>query len=244
MPDEIKLNIPTPHINAKYGDFAKTVLMPGDPLRAKFIAETYLTDPRLVNEVRGMLGYTGEYNGVPVSVLASGMGVPSMGIYSYELYSFYGVENIIRIGTAGAIADSLKLRDVVFGAGSCTTSNFASQYNLPGAFAPIADFELLKTAYESAEKLGVKPVVGNLLCSDAFYDDSQSLTSWQKMGVLAVEMESAALYMNAARLGKKALAMCTVSGAPLRGESLDSHERQVGFTKMMEIALNTAAEIA
>ncbi len=239
-----KFNLPTPHIEAKYGDFPKTLLMPADPCRAKLIAETYIENARLVNGVRGALGYTGEYKGKPISVMASGMGMPSMGIYSYELFAFYGVENIIRIGTAGAISDNLKLRDIVIGSGSCTNSNYAAQYKLPGTFAPTADFSLMKAAYESAERLGIKPVVGNLLCSDTFYDDNESaLKKWKKMGVLAVEMESAALYMNAARLGKNALALCTVSDAPLRGESLPSEERQVGFTKMMEIALETAVSL-
>lgn len=244
MAENIKLSLPTPHIGAKYGDFAKTVLMPGDPLRAKFIAETYLENAKLVTEVRSMLGYTGTYKGVPVSVMASGMGMPSMGIYSYELFSSYGVENIIRIGTAGAISDSLKLRDIVLGIGSCTNSNYAVQYRLPGTFAPTADFTLLSKAYESAFELGQNAVVGNLLCSDTFYDDNpEALNTWKKMGVLAVEMESAALYMNAARLSKRALTMCTVSDAPLRGESLSSDERQTGFTHMMETALETVRKL-
>lgn len=244
MSETMKLSLPTPHIGAKEGDFAKTVLMPGDPLRAKFIAETYLENPRLVNEVRSMLGYTGTYKGVPVSVMASGMGMPSMGIYSYELFSSYGVENIIRIGTAGAISDNLKLRDIVIGLGSCTNSNYASQYKLPGTFAPTADFNLVMTSYESAKALGLNAVVGNLLCSDTFYDDNtDALNTWKKMGVLAIEMESAALYMNAARLGKKAVTICTVSDAPLRGESLSSEERQTGFTHMMETALETVVKI-
>ncbi len=233
-------NIPTPHITAKVGDFAKTVLMPGDPLRAKFIAETFLTDAVLVNSVRGINGYTGNYNGKRVSVMASGMGIPSIGIYSYELYNFYGVENIIRVGSAGAIHPSLKLRDIVFGMGACTNSNYAGQFNLPGTFAPLASFDLLQKATEIAKNMGIVPVVGNLLSSDCFYDDANSLKDWQKMGVLAVEMESAALYMNAARADKNALCICTISDCPFTGESCSAEERQLSFTQMMKIALELA----
>ena len=185
----------TPHNAAQMGDFAKTVLMPGDPLRAKFIADTFLEDAKLVNNVRGIQGYTGTYKGTPVSVMASGMGMPSIGIYAHELFSQYGVENIIRVGSAGAISDKLKLRDVVAGQGSCTDSNFARQYGLPGTFAPIASFQLLETAVAAAREMGVEMPVGNLLSSDVFYDASESTMKWAKMGVLAVEMESAALYM-------------------------------------------------
>ena len=192
-------NIPTPHIEAKAGDFAKTVLMPGDPLRAKFIAETFLTDAKLINNVRGVQGYTGTYKGKRVSVMASGMGMPSIGIYSYELFNFYDVENIIRVGTAGVIRPDLKVRDIVIGQGACTNSSYSRQFDLPGDFAPIASFELLQKAVKAAEDMGIKPVVGNLYSSDTFYDDSMGLSKWQKMGVLAVEMEAAALYMNAAR---------------------------------------------
>ena len=195
----------TAHIAAEKGAFAKTVLMPGDPLRSKFIAETFLENPVLVNNVRGVQGYTGTYKGVPVSVMASGMGIPSIGIYSYELYSFFGVENIIRIGSAGAISDKLQLRDIVAGMSSHTNSNFAAQYNLPGTYAPTADYTLLSTAVESAKDLGLDLKVGPLLSSDTFYDDDEeALHKWAKMGALAVEMESAGLYMNAARLGKRA----------------------------------------
>ncbi|MBR4869370.1 MAG: purine-nucleoside phosphorylase, partial [Oscillospiraceae bacterium] len=196
----------TPHIGAENGAFAKTVLMPGDPLRAKFIAETFLENAELVNNVRGIHGYTGTYKGVRVSVMASGMGQPSMGIYSYELYHFYGVENIIRIGSAGAISPKLKLRDVVFAQGACTDGNFAGQYQLPGTFAPIADFHLLETAVATSRELGVEPVVGNLISSDVFYNAAGNTLDWGKMGVLAVEMEAAALYCNAAAAGKRALA--------------------------------------
>ena len=195
--------IPTPHIEAKQGDFAQTVLMPGDPLRARYIAEHYLERPRLVNNVRGVQGYTGSYQGKEVSVMASGMGMPSIGIYSYELYHFYGVERIIRVGSAGAISPGLALRDLVFGQGACTNSNFASQFRLPGSFAPIADYGLLTSAVAAAERRGVHYAVGNLYSSDIFYEEESSVPSWQKLGVLAVEMESAALYLNAARAGKR-----------------------------------------
>ena len=233
-------NIPTPHIEAKAGDFAKTVLMPGDPLRAKFIAETFLKDAKLVNNVRGVQGYTGTYKGKRVSVMASGMGMPSIGIYSYELFNFYGVENIIRVGTAGVIRPDLKVRDIVMGQGACTNSSYGRQFDLPGDFAPICSFALLQKAVKAAENLGITPVVGNLYSSDTFYDDSMGLSKWQKMGVLAVEMEAAALYMNAARTGKNALAICTISDNPFTGEATTSEERQRNFTKMMEIALEIA----
>ena len=233
-------NIPTPHIEAKAGDFAKTVLMPGDPLRAKFIAETFLTDAKLINNVRGVQGYTGTYKGKRVSVMASGMGMPSIGIYSYELFNFYDVENIIRVGTAGVIRPDLKVRDIVIGQGACTNSSYSRQFDLPGDFAPIASFELLQKAVKAAEDMGIKPVVGNLYSSDTFYDDSMGLSKWQKMGVLAVEMEAAALYMNSARDGKNALAICTISDNPFTGEATTSEERQLNFTKMMEIALEIA----
>lgn len=233
-------NIPTPHIEAKAGDFAKTVLMPGDPLRAKFIAETFLTDAKLINNVRGVQGYTGTYKGKRVSVMASGMGMPSIGIYSYELFNFYDVKNIIRVGTAGVIRPDLKVRDIVIGQGACTNSSYSRQFDLPGDFAPIASFELLQKAVKAAEDMGIKPVVGNLYSSDTFYDDSMGLSKWQKMGVLAVEMEAAALYMNAARAGKNALAICTISDNPFTGEATTSEERQLNFTKMMEIALEIA----
>ena len=230
----------TPHNSAKMGDFAKTVLMPGDPLRAKFIAETFLKDAKLVNNVRGIHGYTGTYEGVPVSVMASGMGMPSIGIYSHELYSQYGVENIMRIGSAGAISPKLKLRDVVAAQGACTNSNFAHQYNLHGTYAPIADFTLLETAVNVARGMGVEMPVGNLLSSDTFYDASGSTMDWAKMGVLAVEMEAAALYMTAASLGKRALAICSISDSIVTGEELPPEDRQNTFTTMMEIALKTA----
>lgn len=234
--------LPTPHIAATEKDaFAKTVLMPGDPLRAKYIAENFLENAVLVNNTRGVQGYTGYYNGKKVSVMASGMGMPSIGIYSYELFNFYDVDTIIRVGSAGAISPELHLRDVVFGMGACTNSAYAGQYRLPGTFAPIADYGTLQNAVKAAEKLGVKPYIGNLLSSDTFYDDANSLAEWQKMGVLAIEMECAALYMNAARSGKKALAICTISDCPLSsGEECTALEREQTFNKMIEIALEAA----
>ena len=238
------MSVPTQHISAQKGEFAKTVLMPGDPLRAKFIAETFLEKARLVNNVRGIGGYTGFYQGKEVSVMASGMGMPSMGIYSYELFHFYEVDHIIRIGTAGAIRADLKLRDVVAGMGACTNSSFAKQYQLPGDYAPIASYRMLQTAVDTAKQQGIDLIVGNLYSSDTFYDEREdSLLRWQKMGVLAVEMEAAALYMNAALSGKQALAICTISDCPLTGESSTSEERQSSFTQMMEIALQTAVRL-
>ncbi len=233
-------NTPTPHNEAKLGDFAKTVLMPGDPLRAQFIAENFLEDARLVNNVRGIHGYTGTYKGKPVSVMASGMGMPSMAIYSYELFNFYDVDNIIRVGTAGVVKADLKVRQVVFGQGACTNSNYQRQYNLPGTYAPICSFELLEKAVKAARDMGIDPIVGNLYSSDIFYDDAGSLKEWQKMGVLATEMEAAALYMNAARAGKNALAICTISDNPFTGEATTAEERQNTFTTMMKIALEIA----
>lgn len=234
----------TPHNSANKGDIAKTVLMPGDPLRAKFIAETYLNDPVCYNEVRGMLGFTGTYKGVPVSVQGSGMGMPSIGIYSHELYNEYGVENIIRVGTAGAIADNVELRDVIIAASASTNSNYAMQYRLPGTYAPTASWELLSAAVKSAEEKGSTFHVGNILSSDIFYDDANSLADWQKMNVLGIEMESAALYMNAARAGKNALCILTVSDCPLRELYTTAEERQTTFRDMMEIALETAVKIS
>lgn len=233
-------NIPTPHNGGKEGDIAKTVLMPGDPLRAKFIAETYLENPVCFNSVRNMLGYTGEYKGKKISVMGGGMGMPSIGIYSYELFEFYGVENIIRIGSAGGIGENIKVRDIIIGMGASTNSNYAMQYKLPGTFAPIADYGLLRSAVDVAESKNYKVVVGNILSSDTFYNDNSETNSlWKKMNVLAVEMEAAALYMNAARLGKKALCILTVSDHVFTGESLSAEERQISFKEMMEIALET-----
>ena len=231
----------TPHLQGKKGDYAPIVLMPGDPLRAKFIAETYLENPVCVNEIRGMLGYTGTYHGIPVSVQGSGMGIPSIGIYSYELYHFYGVETIIRVGSCGSFSPDLHARDIIVAMGACTNGNYASQYNLPGTFCPIADFEMVRRAAAECEKRGVNYRVGNILSSDMFYDDANSGMTWAKMGVLGVEMESAALYCNAARAGKKALCICTVSDSFIYPEeNTTAEERQNSFTKMMEIALTIA----
>ncbi len=240
MSKEMK-NVPTPHITANYGDFAETVLMPGDPLRAKFIADNFLKDAKLVNNVRGVNGYTGTYNGKRVSVMASGMGQPSIGIYSYELFNFYGVKNIIRIGSCGSFDKDLHVRDIIIALGACTNGNYAMQYNLPGTFCPIADFNLAKRAAELCEKAGVNYKVGNIFSSDMFYDDMNSGMQWAKMGVLGVEMESAALYCNAARAGKSALCICTVSDSFLHPEeNTTAEERQNSFTQMMKIALELA----
>ncbi len=235
------MSTPTPHISAKPGDFAKTVLMPGDPLRSKFIAENFLTDAVLVNNVRGVQGYTGFYKGKRVSVMASGMGQPAIGIYSYELFNFYDVDNIIRVGSCGSFSPDLHARDIIVAMGACTNGNYASQYNLPGTFCPIADFDLVRRAAEECEKAGVNYKVGNIFSSDMFYDDAASGMQWAKMGVLGVEMESAALYCNAARAGKKALCICTVSDSFIYPEeNTTAEERQNSFTKMMEIALELA----
>ena len=234
-------NTPTPHNSAVKGEIAKTVLMPGDPLRAKFVAENFLTDVKQFNSVRNMFGYTGKYNGKEVSVMGSGMGMPSIGIYSYELFNFYDVENIIRIGTTGAIHDDLDLGDLVIAQGSCTDSNFAKHFNLPGTFAPIASFKLLRGAVDASEKLGVKYMVGNVLSSDVFYNETfDSFIQWKKMGVLCAEMESAALYMNAAQAGKNALCVLTVSDCPMKGTATTAEERQTAFTNMMKVALSLA----
>ncbi len=235
--------IPTPHISAKAGDFAKTVLMPGDPLRSKFIAETFLENAVLVNNVRGVQGYTGYYKGKRVSVMASGMGQPSIGIYSYELFNFYDVSSIIRVGSCATYCPDLHPMDIILAMGACTDGNFASQYSLPGTFSPIADFGLLQKAVVECEKSGVNFKVGNIFSSDIFYHDTTNGLEWSKMGVLGVEMESAALYCNAARAGKKALCICTVSDSFINpGENISAGARQTSFTKMMEIALNVAEE--
>ena len=235
-------NYPTPHINATPSEIAKTVLMPGDPLRAKMIAEKFLEDAVLFNNVRGVQGYTGKWKGVSVSVMASGMGMPSIGIYSYELFNFFGVENIIRVGSAGAMSADLKIRDMVIGMGACTNSAYGEQYGLGGTYAPICSYELLKDAVALAEEKGYSYKVGNLLSSDTFYDDNGERTmKWAKMGVLAVEMEAAALYMNAARAGKNALAICTVSDSLVTGEATTAEERQESFTDMVRLALDLAA---
>ncbi len=233
--------IPTPHITAKAGDFAETVLMPGDPLRSEFIAKHYLEDPVLVNDVRGVHGYTGRWHGRRVSVMASGMGQPAVGIYSYELFNFYGVEQIIRVGSCGSFHPDLHARDLLLAMGACTNGNYAMQYRLPGTFCPIADFGLLRRAVETCESMGLRYMVGNIFSSDTFYDDANSGMEWAKMGVLGVEMESAALYCNAARAGKKALCICTVSDSFVHPEeNTTAEERQTSFTQMMEVALSLA----
>ena len=231
----------TAHNKAEVEDIAKTVLMPGDPLRAKYIAETYLTEVKCFNSVRNMLGFTGKYNGKEISVMGSGMGMPSIGIYSYELYQFYNVESIIRIGSAGALHDDIDLKDIVFAQGACTDSRFAYQYELPGSFAPIADFSLLEKAVSEARALGTRFKVGNVVSSDIFYNVyPEAAKKWAGMGVLCVEMEAAALYMNAAKLHKKALAILSISDHILKGTELSPEERQTGFSEMMEIALKLA----
>ena len=242
---------PTPHINAVPGDFAPTVLMPGDPLRARFIAETFLQDPRLVNDVRGVQGYTGHYRGRRVSVMASGMGMPSMGIYAYELYQVFGVKNILRIGSAGGIGPTVNVRDLVLGLGASTDSAFARQFHLPGTFAPLCSYELLSACLAEADKRGLACHVGNLLSTDVFYADEatvlpeqKSAVLWRNMGILAVEMETAALYMTAARCQRHALALCTVSDHLFTGESLSAEERQNSFTDMITLALETAVRLA
>ena len=238
----------TPHINVQNEiGFGKTVLMPGDPLRAKFIAENFLENPVLVNNVRGVNGYTGYYKGVKVSVMASGMGMPAIGIYSHELFNFFDVENIIRVGSAGAIQENINLYDIVIGQGACTDSNYAAQFHLPGQFAPIASWDLVREAAAAAEKVGATYHVGNLSSSDVFYGDHigvpeglDSVYGLKKMGVMALEMEAAALYMNAARYGKRGLSICTVSDHILKGEVTTAEERQNAFTTMMTVALDVA----
>ena len=230
---------PTPHIGASLGEIADKVIMAGDPLRAKFMAERYLENPMQFNNVRGMLGFTGTYKGKRVSVMGHGMGMPSIGIYTYELYNFYGVKSIIRTGSAGAYHPDLGLGDVVIGIGACTDSNYGAQYNLPGTFAPIADFAMARAAVEKAEAMEINYKVGNLLSSDVFYGDNPTRWhEWQKMGVLAVEMEAAALYMNAARSGNKALCICTISDSLVHGTACSAEQRQTSFTNMMEIAFD------
>ena len=232
---------PTPHINATPEDFGQTVLMPGDPLRSKFIAENFLENARLVNNVRGIQGYTGTYKGTRISVMASGMGMPTIGIYSYELFHFFDVRNIIRIGSAGSIQDDVNLKDIVLAMGASTNSNYGHTFGLPGDFAPIASFEILRTAVDACEKIGANYHVGNVVSSDTFYDEDPTVNErWAKMGCICVEMETAALYLNAARAGKNALGLFTVSDHILRHEGLSSEERQTGFAQMMEIGLETA----
>ena len=238
--------VKTPHINlldAELG-FGKTVLMPGDPLRAKYIAENFLENPVLVNNVRGVNGFTGFYKGIKVSVMASGMGIPSIGIYSYELYKYFNVQNIMRIGSAGAISENVKLRDIVAGMGACTNSNFQAQYGLRGNLAPICNFDMLSKAKSIADKMGINMPIGNLYSSDTFYDDTTPARDYDKIGCLAVEMEAAGLYLTAMRLGMRALAICTISDLVYPPfDSLSAIDREQSFTQMMELALNTAVEL-
>ncbi len=240
----------TPHINAEPEDFAKTVLMPGDPHRSKYIAESFLDDAVLVNDVRGVQGYTGTYKGKRVSVMASGMGMPSIGIYSYELFNFFHVENIIRVGSAGAYSEKVKLRDIVIAQGASTDSSYINQFCLQGSFSPIADYSLLEHCVNNARKAGINFHVGNLFSTDVFYSDVENnpnhekvYEKWGEMGVLAVEMEAAALYINAARSGKRALAICTISDSLVTGESLPASERATSFNDMIKLALETAIEL-
>ena len=230
----------TPHIKAEKGDFAKTVLMPGDPKRAKFVAEKFLTDAKLVNDVRGVQGYTGYYKDKRVSVMASGMGMPSIGIYSYELFKFFDVDNIIRIGSAGAMSEDVFVRDIVLALGASTDSNYGHQYALPGTYANVCSYALLEKAVNISREKGYNFHVGNVLSTDVFYSELDTLSLWGKMNVLAVEMEAAALYMNAARLNKNALAILTVSDHLKTGENLSSDEREKSFTQMMTLALEVA----
>ena len=229
---------PTPHIGARKGEIAETVIMAGDPLRAKFMAEKFLENPVQFNNVRGMLGFTGTHNGKRVSVMGHGMGMPSIGIYSYELFNFYDVKTIIRVGSAGSINNDLHIGDLAIAMGACTNSNYAAQYELPGQFAPIASFDLVRAAAESCEKFGYHYKVGNVLSSSMFYHENPHTDKWINMGVLAVEMEIAALYMNAARSGNRALGICTISDHILTGEETTAEERQNNFTHMMDVAFS------
>jgi len=230
----------TPHISCTAEQFARTVIMPGDPMRSRFIAENYLENPVLINNVRGVQGYTGTWQGKRVTVMASGMGVPSMGIYSHELFNVMGVETIVRIGTCGGMQASLSVGDLVLAQGACTNSNYVSQFRLPGTYAPLASFQLLRAAVAAAERLDLRVAVGNVLTSDYFYDDSQSTLDWARLGVLACEMEAAALYTNAAQAGKKALAILTVSDDLLTGEAMTAGQRETTLGTMIGLALEIA----
>ena len=237
-------NTPTAHIGASKEDIASVVLMPGDPKRSRFIAENFLEGARLINDLRGVQGYTGLYRGERVSVMASGMGMPSMGIYSYELFSFFDVAAIIRVGTVGGMSERVRVRDLILGMGASTDSSFAAQYHLPGSFAPLCSYPLLSEAVRVAEEKGMRYHVGNLLSTDVFYwDEPTDNARWQRLGILGVEMEAAALYMNAARLGKQALAVCTVSNHLLTGEETTAEERETTFTDMMTVALEVARTV-
>jgi len=232
----MKEQTPTPHIGAQYGEIAKTVIMAGDPLRAQVMAERYLKDAKLVNKVRGMYAFTGTYNGKQVTVMGHGMGIPSIGIYTYELFNFYDVDTIIRVGSCGSRQMHVNIGELVIAQGSCTDSNYAEQFHLPGTFAPIADFNLCRAAVEKCEELGYKYHVGNVFSADSFYCEDDRKVNWTKMGVLADEMEAPALYMNAARAGKRALVICTVSDHILTGEATTAEQRQNTFTQMMDVA--------
>ena len=229
---------PTPHIGAQYGEIADSVIMAGDPLRAKFMAENFLTDCQQFNNVRGMLGFTGMHNGKRVSVMGHGMGIPSIGIYTYELFNFYDVQTIIRVGSAGSLTTDLKLGDLVLAMGACTNSNYATQFELPGTYAPIADFRLLRHAADVCDERGYNYRVGNVFSSDVFYNENSHNDKWIDMGVLAVEMEAPALYMNAARAGRHALTICTISDHIITGEETTAEERQTSFTRMMDVAFS------
>ena len=244
------MNYPTPHIDARPEDFGQTVLMPGDPKRARYIAENFLENPVLVNDVRGVQGYTGTYKGIKVSVMASGMGIPSIGIYSYELFNAYGVRNIIRVGSAGSINPDIHVRDIVIAQGACTDSNFMHQYHLDGTYAPIASYEMMRKSVEACEEIGATYHVGNVLSTDNFYNDDEGMPKpletvemWRKMGVMACEMEAAGLYATAARWGKNALCICTISDHMLTHEELPAEERQTSFREMMQVALETAVKL-
>ena len=233
-------NTPTPHIGAQFGEIAETVIMAGDPLRAKFMAERFLENPVQFNNVRSMLGYTGTYQGKRVSVMGHGMGIPSIGIYTYELFNFYGVETIMRVGSAGSIQEDLHVGDLVLAMGASTNSNYGMQFELPGTYAPIADFDLLRGAANTCDRLGYRYKVGNVVSSDTFYNENAHNDKWKNMGVLAIEMEATALYMNAARAGKRALCILTISDHILTGEVTTAEERQTTFTKMMDVAFSLA----
>ena len=234
----IMAKTPTPHIGAQYGDIAETVIMAGDPLRAKLMAEKFLDNPVQFNKVRNMFGFTGMRDGKRVSVMGHGMGIPSIAIYTYELFNFYDVKTIIRVGSAGALTEALHLGDLVIAQGACTDSNYAAQYQLPGTFAPIGDFSLIRSAAEACEKFGYNYKVGNVMSSDVFYSDHPDNQGWINMGVLAVEMEIAALYMNAARSGNRALGICTISDHLITGEVTTAEQRQNTFTNMMDVAFS------
>ena len=234
----MKSQTPTPHIGAQYGEIAETVIMAGDPLRAKFMAERFLENPVQFNNVRSMLGYTGTYKGKRISVMGHGMGIPSIGIYTYELFNFYDVQTIIRVGSCGARQTYVQLGDLVIAQACCTDSNYAAQYNLPGSYSPIADFDLCRRAADACERLGYRYHVGNVFSADIFYSEDERKQNWTKMGVLADEMEAPALYMNAARAGKKALVICTVSDHILTGEATTAEQRQNTFTQMMDVAFS------